>query len=74
MTEQRAHRNQERKDSRTSSYSHDKDNNNGINAHHGCKCHTKCEEEMEISSTAEMEMALGEIQREIKRTMLAVLS
>lgn len=29
---------------------------------------------MEISSTAEMEMALGEIQREIKRTMLAVLS
>lgn len=71
MTEQRAHTNQER---RTVSYSHDKDSNSGINTHHGCKCHTKYGEEMEISSTAENETALGEFQREIKRTVLAMLS
>lgn len=66
VTEQRAQRNLE--DSRrTRSHSHDKDNNNGINAHHGCKYRTKYEEEMEISSTAERETTFGEFQREIKR-------
>lgn len=50
---------------RTTSYSYDKDNNNEINAQHGCKCHTKYEDEMEISSAAERETVLGEFQREI---------
>lgn len=58
----------------TRSYSHDNYNNNGINAHHGCKCHPKYETEMETSSTAERETAVGEFWREIKRAMSAMLS
>lgn len=75
MTEQRTHRNQERKIPEGQHLiAMIKTTIMRISTQHGCKCHTKYEDEIEISSAAKRETALGEFQRKIKRTMFAMLS